>query len=148
MVAVELNSGTIGYMEEWVYNLIWPIIERLPDELLEDLRSESQASHEKYLELLGPVLKDLPEWVDGYSPKGKFELRDSLKEEGPFLEDVDEFVDAWAKMLQQMYHDRYKLAIETGTSENSIVWSDSVYRKMKKRIKEEGIRLDLYVPEE
>jgi len=100
------------------------------------------------LELLGPVLKDLPEWVDGYSPKGKFELRDSLKEEGPFLEDVDEFVDAWAKMLQQMYHDRYKLAIETGTSENSIDWSDSVYRKMKKRIKEEGIRLDLYVPEE
>ena len=100
------------------------------------------------MELLGPVLKDLPEWVDGYSPKGKFELRDSLKEEGPFLEDVDEFVDAWAKMLQQMYHDRYKLAIETGTAENSIDWSDSVYRKMKKRIKEEGIRLDLYVPEE
>ena len=62
MIELEMrvDGFAVGYMEEWVYNLIWPIIERLPDELLEDLRSESQASHEKYLELLGPVLNDLP----------------------------------------------------------------------------------------
>ena len=149
MIAVELNSGTIGYMEEWVYNLIWPIIERLPDELLYDLQCENQGSHEKYLELLGPALKNFPAWKNGLSlhkrdhlisPAGQFELTESLKEEGPFLRDVDEFVEAWEKMLQQMCDDRRSLGIETET--------DDVYNQMRKRIKEEGIQLDLYVPEE
>ena len=129
MVAVELNSGTIGYMEEWVYNLIWPIIERLPDELLYDLQCTNQGSHEKYLELLGPALKDLPKWEDGYSPEGKFELRESVKEEGPYLGDVDDFVDAWSKLLDKMCSVR-----------------DETSTPVVKCILGKGIELDLYCP--
>ena len=130
MIAVELNSGTIGYMEEWVYNLIWPIIERLPDELLYDLQCESQGSHEKYLELLGSALKDLPKWEDGYSPEGKFELRESVKEEGPYLGHVDEFVDAWEELLQKMCSVR-----------------DETSTPVAKRRLGKGIELDLFFSE-
>ena len=129
MIAVELNSGTIGYMEEWVYNLIWPIIERLPDELLYDLQCENQGSYEKYRELLGPALKDLPEWEDGYSPKGQFELRESVKEEGPHLGDVDDFVDAWSQLLDKMCSVR-----------------DETSTPVVKRRLGKGIELDLYCP--
>ena len=145
MIAVELNSGTIGYMEEWVYNLLWPIIERLPDELLYDLQCENQGSYEKYRKLLGPALKDLPEWEDGYSPKGQFELRESVKEDGPFLGDVDDFVEAWEEMLQQMFDEARSLGIDT--SYTASLETDGVYNQMRRRVKEEGIRLNLYVPE-
>ena len=62
MIELEMrvDGFAVGYMEEWVYNMIWPILEKLPQELLDDLRSENQGSHEKYLELMGPVLNDLP----------------------------------------------------------------------------------------
>ena len=57
---MRVDGFAVGYMEEWVYNMIWPILEKLPQELLDDLRSENQGSHKKYLELLGPVLNNLP----------------------------------------------------------------------------------------
>ena len=70
MIELEMrvDGFAVGYMEEWVYNMIWPILEKLPQELLDDLRSENQGSHEKYLELLGPVLNNLPknEITDGW----------------------------------------------------------------------------------
>ena len=52
MIELEMrvDGFAVGYMEEWVYNMIWPILEKLPQELLDDLRSENQGSHEKYLE--------------------------------------------------------------------------------------------------
>tara|TARA_R110000751_G_C13433236_1_gene441888 strand:- start:127 stop:390 length:264 start_codon:yes stop_codon:yes gene_type:complete len=62
MIELEMrvDGFAVGYMDEWVYNIIWPILEKLPQELLNDLMCERSGSHKKYLELMGPVLNDLP----------------------------------------------------------------------------------------